>query len=331
MWNVGQRLDVIDNCRAFVESHDSREGGLDAWVPSQSFERIQERCFLATLIGARTRVGVKVKIKTRSQDVLSQPSACIGLFQGTINDVHQIAVFSPDVDIALVGADSKAGDDHPFDQLVGIVFEQWPVLAGSRLALVGVADNVLGIGRLFGYETPLHAGVEPRPTPPSEAGVLHLLDDRVRPHFERLLQGFVAVVLEIDVNRGRVRDTKPLGENLHLQRRSFGVILIIRHAFLVRQWRGVIPSEARNLALSFPARPATDPSPGPRPDEVHRDRGPPSPPGRGQEPRFRLLSKGRMGALTCTLSALPFCPLTLYPLPFSLHPLAFTLYLPHSL
>src|SRR5208337_4084321 len=172
MWDVCQRLDVIDNCGASVESHHSREGGLDTRVPSQSFERIQERCFLATLVGARTRVSVKVKIKARSQDVLSQPSACIGLFQGTINDVLQIAVFSPDVDIALVGPDGKAGDDHSLDQLVGIVFEQGPVLAGSRLALIRVADNVLGLGGLFGYEAPLHAGVEAGATTPSEAGVL---------------------------------------------------------------------------------------------------------------------------------------------------------------
>ena len=42
-------------------------------------------------------------------------------------------------------------------------------------------------------------------------------------------------------------------------------------------------SNLHRASLIRPRR-ATDPSPGPRPDEVHRDRGPPSPQGRGQHP-----------------------------------------------
>jgi hypothetical protein len=61
-----------------------------------------------------------------------------------------------------------------------------------------------------------------------------------------------------------------------------------RVANVASQVRGYLVMSARLI----PPRRASDPSPGPRPDEVHRDRGPPSPLGRGQRPSSVPFSSG---------------------------------------
>ena len=109
-------------------------------------------------------------------------------------------VVAADVDVALMRLERPAGDDAGFDQLVGVVFDQGPVLAGARLALVGVADYILRLGRLPGDEAPLHPRGESCAAPATEIGFLHCMDNLIGCHRERLLQTLVAVVLKIDVD-----------------------------------------------------------------------------------------------------------------------------------
>src|SRR6185295_3590870 len=85
-------------------------------------------------------------------------------------------VFAADVDDAVVRADGVAGQQAAFDQQVGIVLHDLPVLAGARLALVGVDHQVVRpLALLLGHEGPLQAGGESRPAPPAQSGVLDLV------------------------------------------------------------------------------------------------------------------------------------------------------------
>src|SRR6185295_8263964 len=89
--------------------------------------------------------------------------------------------------------------------LMGIVLHQKPVLEGARLRLVGVADQVLGLG-LFSWlilrdEAPLHAGEEAGAAAPAQARLLHLLGDGVRLHRERLGEPLVAAALAVAAQR----------------------------------------------------------------------------------------------------------------------------------
>ncbi len=66
------------------------------------------------------------------------------------------------------------------------------VLAGARLGLVGVDDEVLRLGVVLRDEGPLHAGREAGAAATAQAGVLDGGDDVVGRHRERLLERAVA-------------------------------------------------------------------------------------------------------------------------------------------
>src|SRR6516164_5326893 len=53
------------------------------------------------------------------------------------------------------------------------------VLAGARLRLVGIDDEVGGAGIALGHERPFEAGREPGATPPAQARGLDLVDHPV--------------------------------------------------------------------------------------------------------------------------------------------------------
>src|ERR1700733_97468 len=96
-----------------------------------------------------------------------------------------------------------------------IVLKDQAILAGSRPALVPVAQNVFGLGRLFGHKRPFQPGIESRSSPPAQAGAFYFIDDGVRLHPERLLYGLVTVQFEIAIDIGRPQ-TEALGDDLYL-------------------------------------------------------------------------------------------------------------------
>jgi hypothetical protein len=72
-----------------------------------------------------------------------------------------------DVDERVLGLDGVRGDDHALDQLVRRREHERDVLAGARLALVGVDDEVarLGLRRVLGRRKP-HFMPVGKPAPP---------------------------------------------------------------------------------------------------------------------------------------------------------------------
>ena len=54
-----------------------------------------------------------------------------------------VVELAADIDVAGVRAHREAGDQAAFDQLVRVVAHDVAVLAGARLALVGVDDEVV--------------------------------------------------------------------------------------------------------------------------------------------------------------------------------------------
>ena len=85
-------------------------------------------------------------------------------------------VFVPQVHDAARCPDDEARQHHPLDDEIGKVLQDYPVLEGSRLALVGVANHVLG-GRLLGaHQLPLQARWKARASHPPEAALLEIGD-----------------------------------------------------------------------------------------------------------------------------------------------------------
>src|SRR5947199_1901918 len=96
-----------------------------------------------------------------------------------------------------------------------IMLEDQAVLACAGLALVAVAENVLGLRRLLGHERPLHPRGESGAAASAKSGVLDLVDDRVGLHGERLLHGLVAVEFEVPINVSRTLAEAP-GDDSYL-------------------------------------------------------------------------------------------------------------------
>ncbi len=118
-----------------------------------------------------------------------------------------VRVLAADVEVALRRAGREGGDGHRLDGGERVALEQHAVLERARLGLVGVAHEVVRLGR---------PGSRPRPTC-GRSGRRRRRDrgaatsvtsamTRVRTHLERLGEGGVAAVGAVVVERGRVDD-----------------------------------------------------------------------------------------------------------------------------
>ena len=98
-----------------------------------------------------------------------------------------------------------AGDHHALDERVRVGEEQRDVLAGARLRLVGVDDEVVRLAVALRDELPLHPGGEAGAAAAAQPGVLHVGDDVVRGHGQRLAQALVALVPAVGLQRPGLR------------------------------------------------------------------------------------------------------------------------------
>ena len=111
-------------------------------------------------------MGEEFEAEIGAEDVLSEQAGFAGLGERlfeTLIDVEDLAV---DVVVAPLAAHRVGGDGHAFDHRMGVVAQDVAVLEGARLALVGVAGEVLGTGEGARHEAPLEAGGEAAPPRP---------------------------------------------------------------------------------------------------------------------------------------------------------------------
>ncbi len=87
-----------------------------------------------------------------------------------------------DVVVAHRDAHREGRDDHALDDDVRVELQDVAVLAGARLAFVGIADEVLLPRERAGHEAPLQARREARAAAAAQAGFLDGGDDLVLRH-----------------------------------------------------------------------------------------------------------------------------------------------------
>ena len=100
---------------------------------------------------------VQLQAETRPEDILPEVPIPIRLGDGLRESSSREFILPPQENVCCVGLDGEGAQNHPFDQLVGISFQEQPVLEGARLHFIAVADQVSGPLRLgtHGDETPL--------------------------------------------------------------------------------------------------------------------------------------------------------------------------------
>ena len=74
---------------------------------------------------------------------LPEEAARVRLVDRALEHVLHVEELAADVDVGDLRADGVAGDRAPFDQQVRVALHQQVILERARLALVGVAGDVL--------------------------------------------------------------------------------------------------------------------------------------------------------------------------------------------
>ncbi len=85
---MAQRLDVVDDGRAHVETEDGgKVRRLDARVGALALERLDQPGLLAADVGARTAADIDLELHAGAEDVLAEESFCVGLGDRLFEDL----------------------------------------------------------------------------------------------------------------------------------------------------------------------------------------------------------------------------------------------------
>ncbi len=133
------RADVVDLRRRVEEALHGRERRPRPRLAPTALERI-EQC---RLFAADVRAGASVH---GDLDVPENPGLA-GLGDGTVEDLEFVQVLAPDVDEDVLALDRVRGDEAALEEPVGDARHDLAVLERSRLGLVGVDDEILGLRR----------------------------------------------------------------------------------------------------------------------------------------------------------------------------------------
>ncbi len=163
------RFHVVDGGRAAVEPDIGRERRFQARLALLAFQAFQQRGFLAADIGAGAVVDVEIEVPA-VDIVLADQLGVVGLVDRRLQAFTLADEFAADVDVAGVCTHGEAGDQAAFDQQMRIVPHDLAVLAGARLGLVGIDDEILRpTVRLLRHERPFQPGRKAGAAAPAQA------------------------------------------------------------------------------------------------------------------------------------------------------------------
>ena len=155
-------LDVVDHGRLPEEPVRHREGRLETGLGPPALHGLEECALLPADVAARADEDVEVEAPVGAEQAVSEQPLPFGLDDRLRERFALVFVLVSDVDDATARAGRDAGDGHAFDDEVRRRVEDGPVLDRRRLALVGVADDVLLVSRSVADGLPLDGRPEPR-------------------------------------------------------------------------------------------------------------------------------------------------------------------------
>ncbi len=132
--------------------------GAETYLTALAFKAFQQRSFLAADVGTGAKPHFELEALAAAEDVIAKAVAGVGGGDCRVKGAVRVRVLAAQVDIALRGAGGDACDSHAFDQQEGIAFHHHAVGEGARVALVGIADDVLLVRRGLAYRLPFDAG-----------------------------------------------------------------------------------------------------------------------------------------------------------------------------
>ena len=223
--DVGEGFHVVQDARLLPEAGHGGEGGPRSRHAALALDGGHQRRFLAADEGAGALVDLQIEVKAGSQDILSQQAVFLGLVDGDVQAVDGQRILGPAVDVTLVGADGLGGDDHPFQNGMGVRLQDAAVHEGAGIAFVGVAQDVFDVARRGGGELPFHARRESGAAAAAQTRIEDLLDDLLRRHFGQGL-GHAGIAVPGDVLLDLLRiDEAPVSEHPQILQGEEGDLL----------------------------------------------------------------------------------------------------------
>ena len=199
-------LHVVHVGRLSEHARVGREGRANARHAPFVVQRGEQPRLFAADVGAGAPPHLHVEAQAAPQDALAQQAALARLLHRPLHALDGERVLVSQVDEAIAGAGRVARDQHPLDHRVRVALHQDAVDEGARVALIGVADKVLGFAGLVAQEPPLRAGREVGAAPAAQCGVRHLLDHLVLALLQRLGQPAVAARGDVVIDVLRIDD-----------------------------------------------------------------------------------------------------------------------------
>ena len=92
--------------------------------------------------------------------VLADQAGFVGFIDGALEGFTLADIFAAEVDVAGVRAHREGGDQAALDEGVGVVAQDFAILAGAGLRFVGIDDEVGGARVFLWHERPFEAGRE---------------------------------------------------------------------------------------------------------------------------------------------------------------------------
>ena len=185
--NGRERLTVIDNRRATIQTDRCRKWRLQTRVAAPALQRLHQRALFTTDIRARPSMHNHIQRKTAAQNVLPDIAGSIGFLNGAFHLPPCQCQFAAHINKGRRNTAGIAGDNHALNQLMRVLLHNHAVFEGSRLALVRIAAQVAQL-IILSEKAPFHAGGEACASTPAQAGLLDHLDQVIGlVFFQRLL------------------------------------------------------------------------------------------------------------------------------------------------
>src|SRR6266705_2694954 len=142
-WHGRERLDVVDDRRLLPQPVRPGKRRLVPRLRALVLDGLEQRRLLAADVPARADEHAHVEGQVRAEDAPTEQAVATAGSQLALEMFGQRLVLVAYIDDALVGADDEAGQNHALDHQMRHVIEDEAVLDGPRLALVGIAHDVL--------------------------------------------------------------------------------------------------------------------------------------------------------------------------------------------
>src|SRR6266581_4341738 len=155
-WHGRERLDVVDDRRLLPQPVRPGKRRLVPRLRALVLDGLEQRRLLAADVPARADEHAHVEGQVRAEDAPTEQAVATAGGQLALEMFGLRLVLVAYIDDALVGADDEAGQNHALDHQMRHVIEDEAVLDGPRLALVGIAHDVLRRPGRPPHDLPLH-------------------------------------------------------------------------------------------------------------------------------------------------------------------------------